>query len=257
MGRWSRRLAPDFVTFAGVRDGERILDVGAGTGTLALAVAEAHPSARVVGVDRSSSYVDFANGRAEGRAVRFFTGDARQLAFDDGAFDRTLSLLVFNFIPDAGRALAEMTRVTRSGGVVAAAVWDYGGGMEMLRIFWDEAVARDAAAEPHDERRMPLCASGELAAFWTTHGLAQVEAQPLALTMTFTSFEEYWTPFLGGQGPAGAYVAALPVEARDDLRVRLRDRLARDGTDGAITLPARAWAVRGTVSHAREISVPS
>lgn len=249
MGRWSRWLAPDFVTFAGVRDGERILDVGAGTGTLALAVADAHPAARVVGVDPSSGYVDYANTRAEGRAVRFFAGDARQLAFDDGAFDRTLSLLVFNFIPDAARALAEMTRVTRTGGVVAAAVWDYGGGMEMLRIFWDEAVARDAAADPLDERHMPLCGSGELAAFWSTHGLTQVEAQPLTLTMTFASFEDYWIPFLGGQGPAGAYVAGLPVEARDELRVRLRHRLARDGTDAPITLPARAWAARGTVAR--------
>lgn len=247
MGRWSRRLAPDFVAFAGVRDGERILDVGAGTGTLALAVADAHPAAFVIGVDPSPAYVDFANTRADGQAVRFFAGDARALAFADGSFDRTLALLVFNFIPDPVQALSEMTRVTRAGGVVAAAVWDYGAGMEMLRIFWDEALARDAAADAHDERHMPLCASDELAAFWSTHGLTQVDTQPLTLTMTFASFEDYWTPFLGGQGPAGAYVAALPVEARDELRVRLRDRLLGDRSDGPVTLPARAWAVRGTV----------
>lgn len=119
--------------------------------------------------------------------------------------------------------------------------------MAMLRTFWDEAVARDPAAKAHDERHMPLCASGELAAFWSTHGLTQVDSQPLTLTMTFASFEDYWTPFLGGQGPAGAYVAALPVAARDELRVRLRDRLVGDGTDRPVTLPARAWAVRGTV----------
>ena len=147
MGRWSRRLAPLFVEFAGVQDGESVLDIGSGTGALATAIVEARPKAHVTAVDPAQDYVSAARQRAPRRGIRFVVGDARALDFSDGTFDRAVSLLALNFVPDPALALAEQIRVTRPGGLVAAAVWDYGDGMQMLRAFWDEAVAADPAAE--------------------------------------------------------------------------------------------------------------
>ncbi len=133
---------------------------------------------------------------------------------------------------------------------MAAAVWDYADGMQMLRTFWNEAVVSDPAIAARDEALMPFCKVGELAALWSRGGLLHVDEQPLTIQMAFASFEDYWTPFLGGQGPAGAYAASLPEAERDVLRLRLRKRLVGDD-DRAFTLPARAWAVRGTVSGER------
>jgi SAM-dependent methyltransferase len=247
MGRWSRRLAPLLVQFAGVRDGESILDVGSGTGALSTAIADAGPSVRVVGVDPSAAYVADANARLSTDRVRFLTGDVQTLHFGAETFDRVLSQFVLNFVPNRVKAVREMIRVTRPGGVVAAAVWDYAGGMEMLRLFWDEAVARDPAVASRDEANMPLCRSGELSTLWSEQGLGGVEHQPIAIVLTFESFDDYWSPFLGGQGPAGAYVAALPEPDRADLRIQLRQRLLGDGPDRPITMGARAWAVKGIV----------
>lgn len=247
MGRWSRRLAPLLVTFASVAERDSVLDIGSGTGALAFAVAEAMPSARVTGVDPSSAYVRYAQARTPGDRVRFLVGDAQALQIPDATFDKTLSLLVMNFIPDPVKALREMSRVTRPGGIVAAAVWDYGEGMEMLRVFWDEAVALDSAIAVRDERNMPLCRRGELAALWRANGLQQVEEQPIAVELFFASFDDYWSPFLGGQGPAGAYAASLSDTARVALESKLRTRLLGDRREGAFTLQARAWAVKGVV----------
>jgi SAM-dependent methyltransferase len=247
MGRWSRDLAPLFVRFAGVRDGDTLLDVGSGTGALAAALAEASPSGHVVGIDPTASYVALAQARQEGVRVRFQVGDAQQMDFADGTFDRTLSLLVVNFIPDAKRAVDEMKRVTRRGGTVAAAVWDYGGGMEMLRVFWDEAIAVTPAGDSRDERHMPFCRRGELAALWRQHGLLDVVEEGLTIETRFTSFADYWAPFLGRQGPAGAYVATLSERERSQLEGRLRNRLLGEGPDRAFVLHAHAWAVRGVV----------
>src|SRR5262245_48363392 len=163
MGRWSRRLAPPFIKFAGLKHGARVLDVGSGTGSLTLAVLQEAPASRVVGVDPSAVYVAHARTRADAGRATFEEGDAQRLRFPDASFDATLALLVVNFIPDRVAAVREMARVTRPGGVVAAAVWDYGDGMEMLRAFWDEAVALDPAGEKKDERHMPVWRTGELA----------------------------------------------------------------------------------------------
>lgn len=247
MGRWSARLAPLLVTWAGVKDGERVLDVGSGTGMLAAAVHRAAPASRIVGIDPAAGYIAFAQARHGGATVQFETGDAQKMRFENAAFDRTLSLLVLNFIPDPARALTEMVRVTRPGGTIAAAVWDYGGGMEMLRIFWDEAIALKPEMDKRDERHMPLCRAGELAALWRSHRLENVAEEGLVIDTRFASFDDYWKPFLDKQGPAGAYVAALSADDREALRLRLRRRLIGDGGDQPIALTARAWAVRGVV----------
>jgi SAM-dependent methyltransferase len=245
MGRWSRRLAPLLVDFAAIGEKDVVLDVGSGTGALAFAIAEARPAARVTGIDPSSAYVQYAQQRASGDRLQFTVGDGQKMTFPDASFDTAVSLLVMNFIPDPAKAVREMTRVTRRGGVVAAAVWDYGDGMQMLRVFWDEAVALDPAVAKRDERHMPLCRRGELAALWRANGLQQVEEEPITIELTFTSFDDYWQPFLGGQGPAGAYVRSLPEPQRAALENRLRQRLLATRPDRPFTLPARAWAVKG------------
>jgi SAM-dependent methyltransferase len=247
MGRWSRELAPLLVEFAGVRDGDAVLDVGSGTGALTAAVVAVAPSSRVIGIDPAAPYVAFAQARHPGDLVGFEVGDAQQLRFLGGSFDRTLSLLVLNFIPDPAKALDEMIRVTRPGGTVVAAVWDYGQEMEMLRVFWDEAVALDPAAAARDERHMLLCRKGELGVLWRAHRLLDVSEQALTIRTRFSSFDDYWSPFLDKQGPAGAYVATLAAIEREQLRLRLRRRLLGDGADRPIVLAAGAWAVRGIV----------
>jgi SAM-dependent methyltransferase len=252
MGRWSGRLAPLLLKFAGVADGDHVLDVGTGTGSLAAAVVEAVPSSRVVGIDQSESYIALARareaGRHRGQRIQFEVADAQQLPFCDASFDRTLSLLNLNFIPDPEKALKEMIRVTRAGGTVAAAVWDYGEGMQMLRVFWHEVVLLFPDADPKDERHMPYCRSGELARLWRAHHLQNVSETPLTVETRFSSFEDYWIPFLERQGPAGAYVASLSSQEADRLRLKLQERLAGEGVDQPIVLHARAWAVQGVVA---------
>ena len=242
MGRWSRRLAPLFVTFAGVTEGDRVLDVGSGTGALAVAAA-AIESVQVTGIEPSPAYMRYAREHV-GRGARFEVGDARALPFSDDAFDRTLSMLVLNFVPDPAAALQQMIRVTRPGGVVAAAVWDYGDEMQMLRTFWDATVAIDPDAAPRDERHMPLSTRGALADLWQTHRLRDIHERPLSIETAFGSFDDYWRPFLCGQGPAGVYVSSLSASARRTLEANLRERLGDDG----FALRARAWAVRGVVT---------
>jgi len=248
MGRWSRQLAPALVAYSEVNDGGDVLDVGSGTGALAFAVRDATTTTRVHGIDLSPEYVSYASSSNVDARVRFEVGDAQALQQRDGAFDRTISLLVLNFVPEPRRAVAEMMRVTRPGGIVSSAVWDYGDGMEMLRSFWDEATALDRAIAQRDEQQMPLCKQGELAALFREAKLEAVSETGLVVRMQFSSFDDYWEPFLLGQGPAGAYVAELAPERRSTLRERLRTRLlGRGGSDRPFELKGRAWAAKGTV----------
>jgi len=249
MGRWSAMLAPLLVEFARLPDAGRVLDVGSGTGSLAFSIGKLRPHCRLVGIDPSREYVGYANSKNPfpDRAA-FQVGDAQRLEFPDASFDASLSLLVFNFIPDRQKALSEVRRVTKPGGPVAAAVWDYGAGMKMLRVFWDAVTAVDPAAKL-DESRMPLARAGELAEFWKQGGLTEVEEAPLDFVMRFESFADYWDPFLLGQGPAGSYARSADAGLRQALRAELKRILAVTDENAPFTLPARAWAVRGTVAR--------
>ncbi|HZN99570.1 MAG TPA: class I SAM-dependent methyltransferase [Burkholderiales bacterium] len=251
MGRWSRLLAPSYIAFAGVRDGARVLDVGTGTGALAGTLAATLPSCEVVGVDPSPAFIGYAEQNAKSGRARFEVGDAQALHQDDASFDHAMSLLVLNFVPDHRKALGEMRRVTRPGGVVSACVWDYDAGMEMLRFFWDEAVALDPAMAQKDERHMKLSREGQLRALWNAAGLASVQETSLSIAQAYASFDDYWAPFLKGAGPGGAYVASLSDERRRQLEARMRTRLLGAGKDSAFTLNARAWCVRGEVPKPR------
>ena len=250
MGRWSRLIAPRLLEFAGARDGQRVLDVGTGTGALAHAAAAALGTSEVVGVDPSAAFIEHARTLARTPRLRFEVGDARSLPFASHSFDQVLALLVMNFIPDHVRAVGEMRRVTRPGGVVSAGVWDYDRGMQMLRAFWDEVIAQDPTMAPRDERHMKLAREGQLGALWTSAGLVDVCEEPVVIEQRFESFGDYWGAFLEGAGPGGAYVVSLQLDARHELEARLRRRLLGDGPGRPFTLSARAWCVRGRVPEA-------
>jgi SAM-dependent methyltransferase len=250
MGRWSRLLAPHFISFAGVKNGQSVLDVGTGTGSVASTVEASMPASEIVGIDPSAGFITYAQKNAKSARARFEVGDAQALKFKDTSFDHTLALLVMNFIPDHNKAIAEMRRVTRAQGIVSACVWDYDAGMQMLRFFWDEAIALDPAIEPKDERHMKLSRQGQLGDLWRKAGLVNVQEKPLSIEQNYSSFDDYWGSFVTGAGPGGAYVVSLSEDRRKQLEARMRSRLLGDRKDGPFTLTARAWCVRGEVPKA-------
>ena len=246
MGRWSRLVALQLIDFTGVRDGARVLDVGSGTGALSFALAGKQARTHILGIDPSKEFVEYATSRNSfgGRAA-FEVGDAQQMRFPDSSFDASLSLLVFNFIPDPVKALREVRRVTKPGGQISAAVWDYGDGMKTLRAFWDAAVKIDPKAEKLDEKHMPLCRAGELSKLWRQERLENVHEQPLTIRMKFESFADYWEPFLLGQGPAGVYAKSLSSNQSQALRDELKRRLSLASGNSSFELSGTVWAVRG------------
>jgi len=248
MGRWSRLAAPRLVDFADLPERCRALDVGSGTGALAFAIAGRKHEARVLGIDPSREYVAYATSRNPfPDRASFEVGDAQKLRYPDASFDSALSLLVMNFIPDPKKALLELRRVTKPGGRLSAAVWDYGAGMRMLRTFWDAAVHMDSGADRFDERRMPLCRAGELSALWREGGLENIREQPIDIELRFESLADYWDPFLLGQGPAGSYVRSLDRGKVEALRSEVKRRLSLSAENAPFVLPARVWAVRGDI----------
>jgi SAM-dependent methyltransferase len=245
VGRWSRRVAEAFLRWLDVPAGRYWLDVGCGTGALTATVLAVADPAQVVGVDTSEGFLANARARIVDTRSSFRVGDARSLPLPDRRFDAVVSGLALNFVPDPRRTATEFARVATSGGLAAAYVWDYAEGMAMMRYFWDAAATLDpAAAELDEARRFPLCRPEPLRALWADAGLDNVEVQAIEVPTVFADFDDYWKPFLGGQGPAPAYAVSLTEEHRHALRDLLRVRLP-SSPHGSIPLTARAWAVRG------------
>jgi SAM-dependent methyltransferase len=249
MGRWSRKLTAPFIDFVGPADGKSILDVGCGTGSLTRAIAGTIGVRSVIGIDPSEAYVSFARAKSRDPRICYQTGDACALSFDDSSFDRCVSQLVLNFIPNASRALDEMVRVTRPGGIVAAAVWDVQGGLLAFRMFWDTAcVVDDGAVEPRNRYYSgPLTRPGELAFAFAAASLQNVEQHSVAVRMGFESFGDYWTPLLGKTGPVGAYLESVDNSTREEIRHRVRAAYELGEGDGPRSFAATAWLYRGTV----------
>jgi SAM-dependent methyltransferase len=247
MGRWSRRLAGPFLEFVGVRDGERALDVGCGTGNLAAAILDVSRPAAVDGVDGSPEYIDHAKSRHPDPRLRFRVGDACGLEFPDGTFDRVLSLLMLHFVTRPHDAIAEMRRVAKPGAVVGAAVWDVRGGFVANRMLLDTAAALDPKAGEMRARNLtrPMTRPGELAAAWRAAGLADVKETSLQIRMEFASFADYWAPYLGKEGPAAEYVGSLGENERVRLEGAVRAAYLDGELDGPRSYAALAWAVKG------------
>lgn len=243
IGRWSSVVARDFLGWTGAPGGLDWLDVGCGAGALTAAIAESRAPRRLAGVDPSPGFLDTARGRLAGAGAELQQADAQELPFEEASFDRVVSGLVLNFVPDQPAAVAEMHRVVRPGGEVAGYVWDYAGRMELIGRFFEAAAALDP--DVHDERtRFPSAAPEPLSELFASAGLADIDVRGIEVPMVFADFDDYWTPFLGGVGPAPAYCMGLTEEARSALRERLRETLPTQ-PDGSIDLVARAWAVRG------------
>lgn len=245
MGRWSRLVAREFLLWPGIPPHVRWLDIGCGTGVLSQTILEVASPRSVLGVDPSEEFLALAREQIQDPRVNFLPGDAQALPVSSAAFDVVVSGLVLNFVPRPDQALSEMARVVRTGGSVAAYMWDYAGQMQLLRSFWDAAVTLDPAARALDEGvRFPLCQPEPLRRLFQVSGLEKVEVRSIEVPTNFRDFEDYWSPFLGGQGPAPGYAMSLSEERRAALRDQLRAALPIE-TDGSIRLTARAWAVHG------------
>ncbi len=246
VGRWSSLVAHAFLDWLDLPGSLRWLDVGCGTGALTAAIRDKCRPAQLIGVDPSEGFLTKARARLAGEAT-FHAAGASELPLRDGQVDVVVSGLALNFFPDPAHGLREMRRVTAAGGTIAAYVWDYAGKMELMRHFWDAAVELDEAVRVLDEgHRFPVCQPEALKNLFGATGLAEVSLTPLDVATRFLNFDDYWAPFLGGQGPAPSYAMSMDEASRLRLRDRIRQRLPIE-PDGSISLVARAWAIRGRV----------
>jgi SAM-dependent methyltransferase len=243
VGRYGSALADELIDFAGVGRGASVLDVGCGPGALTEALALVVGAENVTAVDPSASFVAACRERVPEALV--LQGTAEALPVRDGSFDAVLSQLVLNFLADAEAGVRQMAAAATAGGVVAACVWDYAGEMQMLRVFWDAALALDTDA-PDEGKTMSFCSPAELADLWKRCGLEDVATGALIVSAQYDDFDDYWRPFPAGVAPSGAYCASLPPERQAALRDECRRRLG--DPKGKFALTARAWAVRGCTS---------
>jgi SAM-dependent methyltransferase len=245
VGRWSRLVARDFIRWLAISGKSQWLDVGCGTGALSQTILDLMNPRHIKGIDRSEDYVRTARKNADVPVAEFETGDAQSLPAESDAYDAAVSGLVLNFIPQPNQMIAEMIRAVKKGGTVALYVWDYAGQMQFIRHFWDAAAELDPAAHDLDEGlRFPICDPAALSQLFQAAGLSKIETRPINIHTRFKDFDDYWRPFLGGQGPAPTYLTSLSEEQG----IQLRERIRRDlpfGADGSIPLIARAWAVKG------------
>jgi ubiquinone/menaquinone biosynthesis C-methylase UbiE len=249
MGRWSERLAPDFVRFAGLIEGCRVLDVGAGTGILGNTIGHRFTQVEVIGVEPSETYVTYARAHHTDNRLSFHVGDAQALPFADNSFDGSLALLILQELPDAAVAVGEMRRVTRPGGLVAACQWDFRDGFPMTSLFWHavqecypEAIAQRAAAQRTSPGFSDCTA---LAQLWSGAGLLSPETSRLEIKMEFASFDDYWAPFFSDASPTSSFAGTLPAAVLQTVARALREKLLGSGPDRPFTLKAAAVAVRG------------
>jgi SAM-dependent methyltransferase len=247
VGRWSRRAAPPFLSWLAIPAGRKWLDVGCGTGALCAAIVDRCSPSSVVGVEPSEGFLKTAKENLADRAA-LHQGSATTIPLGDASIDVVVSGLVLNFVPDQRAALVEMRRVTRPGGTIAAYVWDYAEKMELMRFFWDAAVELDPNAAQMDEGiRFPMCNPLALEQLFASAELEAVKTKPIDIPTPFSNFDDYWQPFLGGQGPAPAYAMSLDEPRRARLRDRIRERMPVM-PNGSISLTARAWAIRANVA---------
>ncbi len=243
LGRWTRALGQRMVEFARFPQGS-LLDVGCGTGSLAAAMAARGPA---VGVDVAVPYVAYASEHARGS--RFVAGEASRLPFADGVFAGAAAQLALNFVGDPVAAVREMRRVTRPGGVIAACVWDFRGGLVYQRMLWDTAASIDPNAAKVRDRLFsaPLALPEGLPALFARAGIGKVETTSLVVRMEYASFADYWEPLLGGQGPVGTYASSLAPDLRARVEAAVRAAYLSGAPDGPRSLIAAAWAVRAVV----------
>ncbi len=245
MGRWSRRLAPLLIRHGGLADGDQVLDVGCGTGSLTFILPTHADVAGVIGIDPSAAYVAYAAERNTDPRISFRTGDARELPFADGGFDRVFCQLVLQFIPESRKAMEELVRVAKPGGMVAAAVWDSFGGGTSFRMLKDIASVTDPDSRFGSHYFSALNGIGELAAMFAAVGLEAVEPADLLIRMDYASFDDYWTPFEAGDGPPGQYIMGLTPGARAIFKEHARKTFLGGRSDGPRSFTAIALACRG------------
>ncbi len=247
VGRWSRRVAPEFLRWIAPPQSAVWADIGCGTGALTETILAICKPLSVAGIDRSEGFVSVAKRNISSPYAQFESGDATALPWQSNRFDVSVSGLVLNFVPNHQAMTNEMVRVTKPGGMVAAYVWDYSGGMEMMRYFWDAALAINPQDSKLDEaERFPICQPEPLETLFRSAGLSSVSVRAIEIPTVFTDFEDYWMPFLGKQGAAPTYLATLDDETRDGIRAILKSKLPTN-KGGAIELSARVWAVQGIV----------
>ena len=247
VGRWSRKVAVEFLDWICVPARAAWADVGCGTGALTQCILARCGPRSIAGIDKAEGFIATARQAIADSRMTFDTGDAAKLPWENDTFDAAVSGLVLNFVPDPQKMLSEMMRVTKSGGKIAAYVWDYAGGMEMMRHFWDAAIAVSPDDSKLDQaERFPICQPEPLEALFTNTGLKAVSSGSIEIPTVFKNFDDYWLPFLGKQGAAPTYLASVNEEIREKIRARLQARLL-PSVDGTISLRARAWAVQGTV----------
>jgi SAM-dependent methyltransferase len=249
VGRWSRRVAEDFVDWLAVGPGLAWADVGCGTGAMTSCILQKAEPTSVRAIDRSDAYLAEARARLPDGRAQFQIGDACALPWDTGAVDVGVSGLVLNFVADVDAMAREMRRITRPGGKVGLYVWDYADGMQMMRHFWDVVAEQFPGSGLDEAERFPLCQPAPLQALLERSGFESVTVQAIEIPTIFRDFDDYWQPFTSRQGPAPAYLASLPDDRQAAIRNALRARLVA-ASDGSLRRMARAWAVQGTVPRA-------
>ena len=247
MGRWSRLVAQEFVSWLEVAPGHTWLDIGTGTGVLAQVILDQTAPTNIVGIDPSKDYIAFAKQQLNDTRVEFKVGGVGNLSSEESEFDVAVSGLALNFMPSAEEAMQSIVQVVKAGGMIAAYVWDYADQMQIMRHFWNAAIEIDPPATELDSgKRFTICQPENLRALFDSVSLIDVEVIPIDIQSDFADFDDYWLPFLAAQGSISKYLGSLNGDGKAALRDQLQKQLPFDA-DGSIRLVVRAWAVKGTL----------